>query len=538
MRNSFSSVELGNTEAKVDKRRDLTLAENSALDRQLATAVRYAQQGDKAKARELLEAVLKQDRANEQAWIWLASVVDSPKERRVCIERVIKINPRNTAAQAALNTMVGVLAGGEQPRIDYAAISRAAAKPLPTSGTRQVPPQSARNLGAETGNRRNLTPFLIIAAVVLVVLFGLTLVPSFLTPAEPTATATNIPEITQEPSELIIPDFTQPSPTIAPTSTLSGTVGPFTPVITLPPTFTPTVTETATNTPTSTATLPAVTNYNWLLLATQGTSLSTIYRVNGNGQGLEVFIANISEIDYDLATGLLAFVEPTTVTDEEGTSRIVNRMYIAPIGSIENRTEITSSGMPNATGPSISPDGTRLAFASDADGDFEIYVYEISSANISKMTNNEVDDIDPDWSSAGSNLVYSSDRISPTRFQLYNMASSGSDAEANAYAITDLDGSNTDAAWSPTSGLIVFRNQDGASSKLMMTDTNSSFYRELTFVPSNIYGEPSWTLDGLYVVFSGGPEGEPRPLYLVPSVGGRAIEFEIENLAIGRVIQR
>jgi Tol biopolymer transport system component len=109
-----------------------------------------------------------------------------------------------------------------------------------------------------------------------------------------------------------------------------------------------------------------------------------------------------------------------------------------------------------------------LAFASDADGDFEIYVYEISSANISKMTNNEVDDIDPDWSSAGSNLVYSSDRISPTRFQLYNMASSGSDAEANAYAITDLDGSNTDAAWSPTSGLIVFRNQDGTSSKLMI----------------------------------------------------------------------
>jgi hypothetical protein len=516
----------------------MTLAENSALDRQLATAVRYAQQGDKAKARELLEGVLKQDRTNEQAWIWLASVVDTSKERRVCIEKVIKINPRNTAAQAALNTMVGVLAG-EQPRIDYAAISRAAAKPLPTAGTRQVPPTSARNLGAETGRRRNLTPFLIVAAVVLAILFGLTLIPSFLSPAEPTPTATNLPEITQETSELIVPDFTQPSPTIAPTSTLSGTVGPITPVITLPPTFTPTVTETATNTPTPTATLPAVTNYNWLLLATQGTSLSTIYRVNGNGQGLEVFIANISEIDYDIPTGLLAFVEPSTVTDEAGASQIVSRLYIAPIGSIENRTEITSASMPNASGPSISPDGTRVAFASDADGDFEIYVYEISSGNLSKMTNNSGrDDIDPDWSSAGSNLVYSSDRVSPGRFQLYNMASSGSDAEENAYAITDLNGSNTDAAWSPTSSLIVFRNQDGASSKLMMTDTNGSFYRELTFVPSNIYGEPSWTLDGLYVVFSGGPEGEPKPLYLVPSVGGRAIEFEIENLAIGRVIQR
>jgi hypothetical protein len=518
-------------------RRERTLAEN-ALDRQLATAVRYAQQGDKTKARELLEAVLKQDRANEQAWIWLASVVDSPKERRVCIERVLKINPRNTAAQAALNTMVGVLAGGEQPRIDYAAISKAAAKPLPTTGGRQVAPLPARNLAA--GGRRNFRPFLIGAALVLAVLFILTLIPNFFTPAEATVTPTSIAEITEEPSATIDPAYTPPSPTIAPTATFNGTIPAVTRAATLPPTFTPTVTETATDTPTATATLPPVTNYNWLLLAKQGSSLSAIYRVNGNGEGLEVFIANVDEIDFDIPTGLLAFTEPTPVTDETtGTTSIISRMYLASIGSIDQRTEITDGSMPNAIAPSISPDGTRLAFASDADGDYEIYVYEISSRSLSQLTNNsEIDDIDPDWSSAGSNLVFASDRNSPARFQLYNMASSGADAEANSYQVTNNNGSNTDPAWSPTSGLIVFRNQNGSDSEISLTDTDGSFTRDLTFIPSNVYAEPSWTLDGLYIVYSGGREGEAQPLILVPAQGGQETRFEINNLAISRVIQR
>jgi hypothetical protein len=516
------------------------LAEN-ALDRQLATAVRYAQQGDKAKARELLEAVLKQDRTNEQAWIWLASVVDSPKERRVCIERVIKINPRNTVAQAALNTMVGVLAGGEQPRVDYAAMSKAAAKPLPTTGARTAAAPPPRNLATNGGGQRSLRPLLIGAALVLGLLFVLTLMlPTLFTTAEPTATQVAVAEISEEPSATIDPAYTPPSPTIAPSATFNGTFVAVTRAATLPPTFTPTVTETATNTPTPTATLPAITNYNWLLLARQGTSLSAIYRVNGNGEGLEVFIANIDEIDYDIGTGVLAFTEPTPVEDAtSGTTTIISRLYVAPIGSIDRRTEITGGNMPNAIAPSISPDGSRLAFASDADGDYEIYIYEIAGGRLSQLTNNsEIDDIDPDWSSAGSNLIFASDRNNPGRFQLYNMPSSGQDAEANAYRVTDNGGSNTDPAWSPTSGLIVFRNQNSSGSKLLLTDIDGSFYRDLTFVPSNTYGEPSWTMDGLYIVFSAGIEGETQPLYLVAAQGGQPISFEINDLSISRVIQR
>jgi len=510
------------------------LSEN-LLERQLVAAVRFARQGDKTRARPLLEEILKQERSNEQAWIWLASVVDSPKERRVCIERVLKINPRNAPAQAALNTMVGVLAGGEQPKVDYEAISKAAAKPLPVTGTRREAPPPPRNLAG--GERRSIRPLLIGAAVVLAILFILSLLPAAgIFTDLPTETPTEFIEITEEPSATIDPLFTPPSPTVAATATFDGVFVEVTRAVTLPPTFTPTVTATATDTPTPTATLPGLTNYNWLLLGTQGTSLPAIYRVNGNGEGLTVFIANINEFDYDISTGLLAFTEPSEVTAEDGTITIVSRMFVAPIGNIGDRQEVTSSSIPNAISPAFSPDGTRLAFASDAGGDYEIYVYDVNTQLSRQITDNIGDDIDPDWSPAGSNLVYASDLNTPNRFQIFNISATETGVEP--VQITRVSSSNRHPAWSPTSGMIAFMAQDDESTEIMLTDANGSFVRSLSFIPSHVYSEPAWTLDGIYVVFSAGPAGETHPLYLVPAESGPTQEIEIADLSIRRVIQR
>ena len=47
--------------------------------------------------------------------------------------------------------------------------------------------------------------------------------------------------------------------------------------------------------------------------------------------------------------------------------------------------------------PSWSPDGERIAFASDRDGDFEIYVMDVDGQNQQRLTNNLHDDADPAW---------------------------------------------------------------------------------------------------------------------------------------------
>lgn len=61
--------------------------------------------GKKAEARTLLEKVLELDEYNEQAWLWLSAVVETPEEKRTCLENVLVINPRNDNARTGLKSL-------------------------------------------------------------------------------------------------------------------------------------------------------------------------------------------------------------------------------------------------------------------------------------------------------------------------------------------------------------------------------------------------------------------------------------------------
>lgn len=61
--------------------------------------------GQRAEARKLLIQVVKQDKHNEKAWLWLSAAVDTDKERRICLEKVLAINPSNEAAKRGIASL-------------------------------------------------------------------------------------------------------------------------------------------------------------------------------------------------------------------------------------------------------------------------------------------------------------------------------------------------------------------------------------------------------------------------------------------------
>jgi tetratricopeptide (TPR) repeat protein len=75
---------------------------NPELERLLRDGIAAARSGQKEQARELLLQVIALDEEVEPAWLWLSGVVDDPKERRICLENVLDLNPSNTAAQKGL----------------------------------------------------------------------------------------------------------------------------------------------------------------------------------------------------------------------------------------------------------------------------------------------------------------------------------------------------------------------------------------------------------------------------------------------------
>jgi tetratricopeptide (TPR) repeat protein len=62
--------------------------------------------GDKRRARELLTQAVQIDPQNEQAWLWLSDTMTDAVFRRICLEKVLAINPNNAVARRGLQALV------------------------------------------------------------------------------------------------------------------------------------------------------------------------------------------------------------------------------------------------------------------------------------------------------------------------------------------------------------------------------------------------------------------------------------------------
>jgi hypothetical protein len=71
----------------------------------LTQGIADARAGKRAAAREKFERVVELDENNEKGWFWLASVVETDEERRICLANVIHINPNNDRARKALDAL-------------------------------------------------------------------------------------------------------------------------------------------------------------------------------------------------------------------------------------------------------------------------------------------------------------------------------------------------------------------------------------------------------------------------------------------------
>lgn len=71
----------------------------------LRRGIEAARDGRSTEARALFEQVVELDEKNEKGWFWLASVVTTDDERRICLSNVLHINPNNERAKRALDAL-------------------------------------------------------------------------------------------------------------------------------------------------------------------------------------------------------------------------------------------------------------------------------------------------------------------------------------------------------------------------------------------------------------------------------------------------
>lgn len=95
--------------------------------------------GNKARARELLTGLIKEDQNNTDYWIWLSAAMETPKERVYCLQTAFKLDPENATAKRGL-ILLGALPADEtiqpfpmnRPRTWEERLLLAHEKPKPT----------------------------------------------------------------------------------------------------------------------------------------------------------------------------------------------------------------------------------------------------------------------------------------------------------------------------------------------------------------------------------------------------------------------
>ncbi len=117
---------------------------SDSVDSWLRKGIAAAQAGQAERARFYLQLVVEADEKAVPAWYWLSRVVESPREREVCLENVLALDPGHIAVQAELAALRRERASASDsllskeaiaaaiPRTDQEAlISDAAVEPLP-----------------------------------------------------------------------------------------------------------------------------------------------------------------------------------------------------------------------------------------------------------------------------------------------------------------------------------------------------------------------------------------------------------------------
>ncbi|HZD55198.1 MAG TPA: tetratricopeptide repeat protein [Anaerolineales bacterium] len=86
-----------------------------AEDVMLQEAIDAISRGQRQRARDLFTRLLRADQANPTYWLWMSSVVDTPKERRYCLQNVLRLEPGNRSARRGL-VLMGALSPPEDLR--------------------------------------------------------------------------------------------------------------------------------------------------------------------------------------------------------------------------------------------------------------------------------------------------------------------------------------------------------------------------------------------------------------------------------------
>jgi Tol biopolymer transport system component len=149
--------------------------------------------------------------------------------------------------------------------------------------------------------------------------------------------------------------------------------------------------------------------------------------------------------------------------------------------------------------PSLSPDGTRVAFTShQRDGNDEIYVINSDGSNLTRLTNNPGENTAPTWSPDGTQIAFMSNLLAPKdpkQIFAYVMGVDGS----SPHRLTQSDG--FDPRWSSDGSQVVFVTVKNNVSTIHVMNADGTKPLVIKTKPVQDIESTVWSPDGTQIAF-------------------------------------
>ena len=163
-------------------------------------------------------------------------------------------------------------------------------------------------------------------------------------------------------------------------------------------------------------------------------------------------------------------------------------------------TDVTllPTGTGDATEPAWSPDGGRIAFVSTRSGNPDIWVVNLNGSGLQRLTTDSKLDVAPTWSPSATNRIAWSNGPGG-QLDIWTMQPNGN----GKTRLTNTQDLNTEAAWA-SNGTIAFARRAKGGNRFeiwTMTSTGGSMRR---IIISNVRNDtkPTWLQDGKLVFAS------------------------------------
>ncbi|RME06305.1 MAG: hypothetical protein D6803_06910, partial [Anaerolineae bacterium] len=166
----------------------------------------------------------------------------------------------------------------------------------------------------------------------------------------------------------------------------------------------------------------------------------------------------------------------------------------------ENALTRVTSGPGNDITPALSPDRRWLAYASNRSGEWQIYLWDLTSGQQQRLTSNPAFKASPTWSPDGLWLAY--EMYFDNSLDIFIQSVEGGDP----LRLTDSQAADYAPAWDPAGRRIAFVSTRAGREEIWLAELDKSGEDRFTPLPNpeqmRAY-HPSWSPDGRYLAWGG-----------------------------------